>query len=347
MEKEMTYPFRIFISYSHEDGDLVLLASQALTQMGYLPLWDKKIRPGTTFTDEIKRLIHQAHIFMPLITDNSSKRPWVHQETGFATALNIPVLPVAIGSVPGEMVSQLQAVVVGKNFSDFPEKISAIDLERIVTTPQGNLLSSVEISNWPERRAELLAKNSRLVTELGEYGRVRQRASLSSFSIPDKDPSHAVWRKRDGEVEKGAYYHSLLREERRELEKHARQQGCDLIIDPDFCLERNGRLATNTRLQILLEFIQSMPDDKLRIVLSPQAQIGNLTIVGDWFSAESVSPRPGEGHRQTIFIWHPPTVLNILRKFDEQFNEIAADCGYEMSLSKQKALQRLTEVLAR
>jgi hypothetical protein len=93
------------------------------------------------------------------------------------------------------------------------------------------------------------------------------------------------------------------------LERHACQMGCDLIIDPDFCLVRNGILATRTRLQILMDFLICMPDEKIRIVLSSQAREGNLTLIGDWFSAESVSPRPGEGHRQTIFNWHSPSVL--------------------------------------
>jgi hypothetical protein len=343
----MTYPFRIFLSYSHEDSALALLASQALTKIGYIPKWDKNIRPGIAFTEEIKRLIHLSHVFMPLITERSSKRPWVHQETGFATALNIPVLPVAIGSVPGEMVSQLEAVVVNNDLSDFADKISTIDLDHLVKSPQGYLISSVEISDWPERRSELLAKNSRLVSERNEFGRVRQRAALSSFSIPDRDYSNAIWKKRDGNMVRGDFYHNLLREERQELEKHARDQGCDLIIDPDFCLERNGMMATRTRLQILLEFFESMPDDKLRVMLSPQARDGNLTVVGDWFSAESVSPRPGEGHRQTIFTWHPPTVLKIMLKFDEQFNEIAADCSYGISLSKERAIHRIKEILAK
>ncbi len=132
------------------------------------------------------------------------------------------------------------------------------------------------------------------------YGRIRQRASLSSFSIPDQETSHPVWDQREGNVPRSPFYRNLLRDERRALETHARQAGCDLIIDPEFCLERNGKTATLTRLRILAQFLEDMPDDRVQVVLSRQARSGNLTIVGDWFSAESVSPRPGEGHRQTV-----------------------------------------------
>lgn len=341
------YPFRIFLSYSHEDSDLANIAADVLTAMGLIPLWDKQIRPGTAFTEAIKSLIHHAHIFMPLITESSSKRPWVHQETGFAMALNIPVLPVAIDSVPGEMVSQLQAVVVKSDFSDFSERMANVDLEHVVLTPPGNMFSSIEISDWAERRTELLVKNACRVIELGSYGLVRQRASLSSFSIPDKDPANSIWTCRDGAVIRSPYYHSLQREERRAIEKHAQFQGCDLIIDPDFCLERNGLEATRTRLQILLDFLVSMPDDKVRVVMSPQAREGNMTLIGDWFSAESVSPRPGEGHRQTIFNWHSPTVLQTMRRFDEQFQELSAESGCQNTSLRNEAIRRIQEILSK
>ena len=202
--------------------------------------------------------------FMPLITDNSSKRPWVHQETGYAMALNIPVLPVAINSVPGEIVSQLQAIVVKNDFSDFAENILQVDLEQLVQTPSRNLFSSIEISDWAERRTELLAKNDQLVMDLGAFGKVRQRASLSS-------PGNPIWKARYGDVHHSPYNPSSRREERKMLERHACQMGCDLIIDPDFCLVRNGILTTRTRLQILMDFLISMPDEKIRIVLSSQA----------------------------------------------------------------------------
>ena len=341
----MVYPLRIFISYSHEDTELASKAAEILSGIGYVPIWDKHIRPGIAFTEEIKQLILHAHIFLPLLTKNSASRPWVHQETGYAAALNIPILPVAIGAVPGEMVAQLQAVVVQPDLADLHEKITAINLEQIVLSPKGTLLQNVEISDWPERRAELLAQNCRIVAELGNFGRVRQRAALSSFSIPDKDVSDEIWDRRDGDFKRSPYYHNRLLIERLSLEQHAREAGCSLIIDPDFCLERNGRTATNVRLEILLEFLESMPDEKVSVVVSRQARGGNLTLVGDWFSAESVSPRAGEGHRQTVFTWHPPTVLGVMQKFDKQFGEIAKEQGGDLGTSRQQVIKRIKEIL--
>jgi hypothetical protein len=89
-----------------------------------------------------------------------------------------------------------------------------------------------------------------------------------------------------------------------------------------------------------------MPDDKVRVVISPEARSGNLTIVGDWFSAESVSHRAGDAHRQTIFTWHPPSVLRLMRKFDEQFVEIASESRIDLASSKENAIAMINLILA-
>lgn len=341
------YPFRIFISYSHEDQHLAQIADAILAELGYIPLWDHHIRAGTPFSEAIKGLIHNAHIFMPLITESSSKRPWVHQETGYAMALGIPILPVAVDEIPGQMAAELQSVVVKADFSNFKEKLGGQDLERLVLSSLRQPFSNLEISDWAENRTQLLVNNANRVIELGYHGRVRQRASLSSFSIPDKDPANPIWNLREGLVQRSPYHRELLRQERRALEAHAAVAGCDLIIDPEFCLERNGKEATQTRLRLLLQFLESPTGEKTCVALSPQARGGNLTLVGDWFSAESVSPRAGEGHRQTVFNWHAPGVLRTLRAFDEEFNEILGETSLQPQESRLAAMQRIREQITK
>lgn len=343
LQRSMTYPFRIFISYSHEDAALAETAAEALAAMGLAPVWDKHIRPGAPFTEAIKGFIHHAHIFMPIITEHASRRPWVHQETGYAMALNIPILPIAVDSVPGEMVAQLLAVVVRADFADFAEQLAGVDLEQVVSQPAAAAFRDVEVTSYAENRTEMLARSAQRVIDLGSFGRVRQQAALSTFSIPDRSPGDPIWAKREGDVVRSAFYHNLQRAERRTLEQHARQAGCDLMIDPNFSLERNGPTATRTRLETLLRFIESMPDDQIRVVMTPRAREANLTLVGDWFSAESMSPRPGEGHRQTVFTWHAPTVLQTLRNFDEEFAELCEESPG--GSSRQAALARISEIL--
>ena len=328
------YPYRVFLSYAHEDGDLAAMAAQALTGMGLNPVWDRDIRPGAPFTDAIKGFIAHSHIFMPLITGHSALRPWVHQETGYAMALNIPILPVALAAVPGEMAAQLQAMVVKDDLSDFTQRLAAVDLGQVVHAPHTNPSTMLEVTTWSEKRTELLASYGRQVLQLGASGRVQQRAALSSFSIPNKSLTHALWALREGANRRSNYQRQLQRAEREVLEQHARAAGCDLIIDPTFSLARHGEESTKARLWILKQFLEDMPDDKVRVVCSRRAREGNLTVVGDWFSAESMSPDPVEGHRQTVFDWHAPTVLQVLQRFQADFVEECLECNSDASRGK-------------
>jgi hypothetical protein len=337
------YPFRVFISYSHEDRNLAQVAAATLEDMHLIPDWDQHIRPGASFAESIKALIHHAHIFMPLITRRSVRRPWVHQETGYAMALNIPILPIAVEGLAGEMVAQLQAVLVKSDLSDFRERLEEVNFEQVVAEPQFNPLHQVEVTSYPEERTEALARCAQRVFDLDKYGRVRQRAALSSFSIPDLSPGNPIWERRDGQVQRSEFYHKRQWDERQALERHARVEGCDLMIDPDFSLERNGPAARICRLEILLAFLHTMPDEKMRVVMTPRARGANLTIVGDWFSAESMSPRPGEGHRHTAFTWHAPSVLQTMRRFDKEFEELCRESPH--GGSRLAAIARLEDVL--
>ena len=93
-----------------------------------------------------------------------------------------------------------------------------------------------------------------------------------------------------------------MKEERKILEKHARQEGCGLIIDPHIKYEQYDKEAVWIRLKSLPEFVESMPVRLINIAVSKDVPLsGNLTIVGNWFLAESVSSKPGIGNQQTIF----------------------------------------------
>jgi hypothetical protein len=62
-----------------------------------------------------------------------------------------------------------------------------------------------------------------------------------------------------------------------------------------------------------------MPDDKIKVGINkglPKDE--NLTIVGDWFAAESFSATIGKGYRQTMFTRHAPFVRNRIQAFDEE-----------------------------
>ena len=310
------YPFRVFISYSREDLDLAKKLVDGLRGEGLKPYWDEDIGAGAAFSEEIKGLIANSHVFMPLITDKSKNSPWVHQETGFAIALRIPVIPIILEdkkNMPDVLIASLQAIVIEKGLDQLGEKLREANLEELVIPLPARPTALKDIAEWPEKRTELLIKYTDRELRLGNYGKIRQKAAYSSFYIPTD--------KRDGDHPRSEYYHFLLSEERRTLGQHLDHAGCKLIIDPFMKTPFSGRSAAKSRLEELISFLESMDDKSVEVVTSHSARRTNLTIVGDWFSAESRIPS-AQGYRNTIFDFHAPTVLRLIRQFDEEFRTL-------------------------
>ncbi len=336
------YRFRVFISYAHADKPLIQKMVQIIEGLGLQPIWDIDINPGKPFTDEIKELIARSHLFFPVITENSQERPWVHQETGFAIALNIPVLPISIGNVPSEMIATIQSVAVHEDLSDLADRLNEINLMQLVDPNPRRPYGAVEVAEWPEERAKIISENAQWMIDLDEYGMVRQQARFSAFSVPDRPISHPIWNERDGNSVKSDYLRHLQRTERQIVEQHARSAGCKMIIDPHAgTFDTQGEGAHKARLSVLLDFIQSMPPGLLQIVISPHAQETNLLVIGDHFMAESKAARPG-GYLQTICYTHPPTVLQRLRKFDHLFAELQAERRYSLDQVVQEIKQAIS-----
>ena len=338
--------YRIFVSYCHEDQKLRARLTKALDQLGFGVLCDRNIDVGMPFTDAIKGLITHAHVFMPLITLNAQKRPWVHQETGYAMALNIPILPIvtANAGLPGEMIAQLQAVCVKDDLSAVAKRLREANVLRLLVPRSALPQDMIRVAGWPEERTEWLAQHADRVAELGSHGMMRQRGALSSFCLPDKDIDDAIWRERDGRVPRSDYYHYLQREERRALERHARAEGCRLVIFPPIDLGARGERVRLVRLRTLLEFLESMPDGKAQVVTSERALGGNLTIVGNWFVAESLVPKPG-GYLQTVFNWHAPTVSLAAKRFDDEFMDLCAEARVKPEKSRGPAIEAIKAVI--
>jgi hypothetical protein len=113
LEDERKY--RVFISYSHQDVEIVRVLEEILRNNGFDPMWDQYFAFGQGFHEQIRNFIAHAHVFLPVLTETSDQRKWVHQEIGYAMAMNVPVLPVAISTpekeaLPGEMIQHLHAI---------------------------------------------------------------------------------------------------------------------------------------------------------------------------------------------------------------------------------------------
>jgi len=349
-----TNRYRIFLSYSHEDQELAERVIEALKGQ-FEPLWDRHIRPGSAFTESIKGLIVHAHVFMPLLTEKSHQRPWVHQETGFAMALNIPVLPLAIGQLPDTMLAQLQAInVTPEEIGELPERLRKLRFEFIVSQPLERSHLMTDMADFPEARAKSMFEHANRVLELGYSGRVYQRGGLSSFSIPDKDFEDPIWAIRDGPHPRSGYFHYWLAKERQTLERHAKEKGCTLIIDPDVPpstdADPNARrrflTARCCRLTVFRDFLKSMADEQVKVICSARAREANITMVGDWFLAESRLRDKVEGWRQTFFNWYSPEVSQAVRQFEQIADDLMQEYAPEPDSSRRKAIGDISQVLA-
>lgn len=80
--------------------------------------------------------------------------------------------------------------------------------------------------------------------------------------------------------------------------------------------------------------------------ISPRAREGSLTIVGDWFVADSLVPRP-EGYRQIVFRWHAPTVLQSVKEFDREFEELYAKSELGENASRGEVINQIEDIMSR
>ena len=345
------YPYRIFISYSHKDSELARKLRAHLQSIGARPMSDVDIAGGKLFSDEIRRQISFAHIFVTLLTANSKERPWVHQEIGYALGLRVPVLPLALAELPEGMAQEIQAIKVNPHLSDLDQLITESLLDEVVFTAQRAATAPYECADMLYQRTKVLVDNATLI--LKQYGsaRIRQRMAFSSFSIPRRHIRHSDWDLREGNDPRSLEVRALLLEERRIMEEHAREAGCDLVLDPSvgasstMVMGKNGtRGPTMMRLKTLVEFLESMPDDKVRVVFQQGTIDGGVHIIGDWFASEAVVPYYKGGYRQTMFTRHAPTVLSKLRAFDNDFEDMLED-NSTGTPSRQVAIEALKDMI--
>lgn len=317
------HPYRVFISYAREDRALAERAARGLEAAGLVPVWDRDIGPGRRFGDAIKSGIATAHVFMPLITEQSQRRPWVHQETGYAIGVDVPVLPVAVNTLPGELIAELQAMAVQPDLSDFPERLRSADLDRLVLRARPTPLVGTQVEEEVEKRTERLVGCARWLLDARRYVHVRQRALFSSLSIPDRDPRDPVWDRYDGSSPKPLGLRQLLREERIAIERHVRMKGGTFVLAPELAFGEVGADVHRVQLETLLDVLASLPHDHVSVVFSGRVDDGNVTVLGDWFVAFAPVPRSRAALRQTVFSSHGPTVLEWIRRFDQQVEEAA------------------------
>jgi hypothetical protein len=352
----------VFICYAREDEKLASQVFEHLKQQnndtsdqeqtaGSLdPIMDRGFLPGRPFREQIQRSIAHAHLFVPVVTPASTEKGWVHQEIGFATAHNIPVLPVCEGHLPKGMIEEFQCLRWEGGQGPVADFLCWKYIDDLVQSARENSRPMYECAELHVQRTMMMVEYAHGVLTLDRQGMVRQKGALSSFHIPDKPTSDPAWEARYGDRPKEEYLCRLLRRERQLLTEHARAKGFSIIIDPSLPYEDYGSEARKARLMSLLEFLHSVRGWEVPTKVALQSALPeehNVTIVGDWFLAEAVSASIGKGYQQTIFTRHAPTILTRIEAFDEELNSILNQQGIPAESSLDKAITELEEIIAK
>ncbi|WP_321421350.1 toll/interleukin-1 receptor domain-containing protein [uncultured Methanobacterium sp.] len=340
--------YRVFISFMHEDKIKVERLAKILKDNGLEPMWSKNLQPSIPFTNEIMRFIAHSHFFIPFITKASIKRGWVNQEIGYAKALNIPILPICLDLDETQMgmIEGLQIIEWNENDEVLSEQLSNDFFKHYFE----NLMDPMEIKPLFEcgalfgDRTKMIADFSQNIIGMGYTGHVRQKARLSSFQIPDRPTNHKIWVERDGEGVPDESRYRLLRKERQWLEKHVKECGCSLIIDPNVTIKRKGDEVAKIRINLLLDFLREVDHPEVKVAIAEDMK-ENITLVGDWFGALAVNLSEREkGFRQTIFTRHAPTVQRFINSFDDEINDLLKEQKVSAEESKKHAINQLKEI---
>jgi hypothetical protein len=339
--------YRVFISYSHEDKALVEGIAAILSRNGLQPMWDRNFAYGQGFHEQIKNFIAHAHVFLPVLTKTADARKWVHQEIGYAMALHIPVLPVAVKGLPGEMIQQIHALrMEGNDPEVLSEHLSKEVIEALIERHARNYKALYECAELPEDRAKMMSAYADDVFALGTRDVVRQKGALSSFHIPRETVGNPIWRRRYGMTTRSEEHCRLQRQERLSLERHAQAAGCKLIIKPGLLYERYGPDARISRLESLLVFLEEMDDARCRVAIQEEMDARlSVTILGNWFTAESLAGEGGRGYRQTVFTRHAPTVMEKLDTFDAEFDELLSAVNVKPEESRRWAIGIIEHII--
>jgi hypothetical protein len=341
----MEQKIRVFVSYSTKDKELVERLVSILEQNGITVLGTKKLSAGTVFPDQLKIFIEHAHIFMPVITEASSAAGWVHQEIGYAMGLHIPVFPVLLGNVkPVGMIESIHAIKLSEFDQVLRDQLSHKTLLSLLNKEV--LPALYQRAAIVEDRATLIKLYADKVRDIDEFGIVRQKGGLSSFHIPDKYIGHQDWIDRYAPEHRGTNHKELQLAERKALQLHAENKGCKLIINPQYAIEGRSQLAAKTRINTMLDFLSKMPDNKVVIAMQDEnSSKESLTMVGDWFLAESVSFKNGDGFTNTFFTRNASEIAERINKFDEELNDLLDKHKWTAKSSRKKAVEILRKEL--
>jgi hypothetical protein len=87
----------IFLSYSHEDRERVRPVVARLEAQGWLVWWDRTIRPGQRWEEQLRDELKNCRAVVVIWTRNSVKSAWVHLEASAGLEIDA-LVPIQLDS---------------------------------------------------------------------------------------------------------------------------------------------------------------------------------------------------------------------------------------------------------
>jgi hypothetical protein len=103
------FPFRVFLSHSSKDIDLVATLHDRVRGVGIdLYLAEHDVRPGALLSTKVQSAIERSHAVIVLLTEAAANSAYVQQEIGYALRCDRPVVPLVEAGLPVGSLAMLQ-----------------------------------------------------------------------------------------------------------------------------------------------------------------------------------------------------------------------------------------------
>lgn len=140
----------IFVSYAHEDAEIVYPEMHRLHQRGFNIWYDEGIRPGTTWREEVAAALTESKLFLYFVTDNSVESDNCHQELNFALSRERKILAVHL--TPTRLTAGIELSLSNKQAiikADHTEDAFAIKLTQAVRSMMPAISSYIALPGMP------------------------------------------------------------------------------------------------------------------------------------------------------------------------------------------------------
>jgi len=200
----------IFVSYAHDDSELVYPELQRLRELGFNIWYDEGIRPGSTWREEVALALTQSRLFLYFVTPSSVNSENCHQELNFALSRERKILSVHLletklsmgielslsnkqAIIKNDMTELAYATKLGDAVLDLMPKVSTpkvmpIDLSGTTEKPTVDaksvaILPFANRSSDPENEYLCDGIAEELITGLSKIEDLRVASQLSSFGL--------------------------------------------------------------------------------------------------------------------------------------------------------------------